>query len=174
MAEPNRKRGNPALKLALIRRIHVYISMLIAPTLLLMGATGAVQVFRIPDHHPEMVTLNKLASLHMNQTFAAKPEGPPPGGAGGRGGPARPQGAAAPSEQGARPAASAPRPAPPKPKPATVLLQAFTSLTGVGLIVTTLLGLWMALTYNREKKLLLGLLLAGIAIPVALVVAAGL
>jgi hypothetical protein len=38
-------------------------------------------------------------------------------------------------------------------------------------VATTLLGLWMALVYNRRKGLLIGVLLLGCALPATLVLA---
>ena len=44
------KRANPAaMRLGLIRQLHVYISVFVAPSLLFFALTGALQTFRIPD-----------------------------------------------------------------------------------------------------------------------------
>ena len=45
---------------------------------------------------------------------------------------------------------------------------AFWAAMALAVIATTALGVWMGLVYNKEKKLLIGLLAAGVAVPVVL------
>ena len=94
------------------------------------------------------VLLQKLARVHRDDVFAAKP--------------------ARPKAQTAGPAATeAAKPAKPGPRTrvATEALKWFFALVSVAVAGTSLLGLWMALAYNREKVMLLGVLAAGAAIP---------
>ena len=51
----------------------------------------------------------------------------------------------------------------------TLALKCFFLATAVGLVSSTLLGIYMALKYNRSRALVWGLLLLGTAIPVALI-----
>ena len=63
----------------------------------------------------------------------------------------------------ATPAVEAPRPGPPLSK---VLLQWFFTLVAVGLVVSTLLGMWMGVMLSRWKVTARWLLLAGTVLPV--------
>ena len=144
MPRTNTARANPALRLALIRQLHVYASVFVAPTLLFFALTGALQTFRIPDEKGAPVALQKLARLHKDDVFAVKPPRP-----------RRPEGA-----REARPQEK------PAPLPSTQRLKWFFSIASVAIAITTLLGLWMALAYHRRKAVMWAVLIAGTAAPV--------
>lgn len=76
MAVSKPQRGNLALRLALIRQLHIYLSVFIAPSLLFFAGTGALQTFRIPDGKTAPVLLQKLARVHRDDVFAVKPVPP--------------------------------------------------------------------------------------------------
>ena len=164
----NRSGGNPALRLAAIRRFHSYFTVFIAPSILFFAFTGSLQLFGLHEAHPPYAPaplIESLGRLHKDQVFKGRPKRPAPA--------AQPSagGAKAEGPSDAAPAAKAPAPKAdhkPAPKPATVALKWFFLLVAVGLIASTLLGLWMALAYNARKGLLLLLFLIGAAIPVAL------
>ncbi|MBV9510071.1 MAG: hypothetical protein JO303_07310 [Caulobacteraceae bacterium] len=62
------------LLLAQLRRLHVYLAMLAAPTLIFFSATGCLQLFSLHEAHGDYrppVLLEKLAALHKDQVFAA-------------------------------------------------------------------------------------------------------
>ena|GEM_PF-278266 len=144
------KGGALALRLAFIRQLHVYVSLFVAPSLIFFAATGALQTFRIPDQKTAPVAVQKLARLHKDDVFALKPPRPE-----------RPKGA--------------PRTETPKPPPSAAVEATkwfFTSVS-IAMVVTTLLGIWMALAHGRQKILLWATLAAGTAAPVLLVLAAG-
>ena len=145
----------PRLSPALIRQIHVYVSAFVAPSLLFFATTGALQTFRLPDKPAAPPALVKLARLHKDDVFAGKPERrAPPKGAGHKdAGPPRPEHAATPL--------------------ATTALKWFFATASVGMIATTLFGLWMGLAHSRRKALVWACLAAGTAAPIALVMAAG-
>ena len=151
----DRPRANPALRLAFIRQIHVYVSALIAPSLLMFAVTGGLQVYRLHESKPgyqPLPIVEKLGRLHKDAVFAMRPKRPEP-------------------EASAKPGSEAPK-APPKKreKPLGVkLLQAYFAFVAAGLVVSTGLGVWMGLMYNRRKALVLAALLAGIAMPVAFI-----
>ena len=135
----------------LIRQLHVYTSVFIAPSLLFFAFTGAFQTFRVPDEPTAPVVLQKLARLHKDDVFAVKP--PPK---------ARRPDAPAKAEE-AKPAEK------PKPKdPATERVKWFFAAISVLVMTTTLFGLWMALAYSRRKMPVWILLIAGIAAPILL------
>jgi hypothetical protein len=48
----------------------------------------------------------------------------------------------------------------------SLLLKWFVVLMAVGLIATTILGIYMAFKFNRDKRVVAGLIVAGILIPV--------
>ena len=153
---PPRPRANPALRLMLIRQIHVYVSAFVAPSLLFFAATGALQTFRLPDKPGAPAALVKLARVHKDDVFAMKPERPAPR-----------KGA------GHRDAAGPTRPERAPPLFATTALKWFFALASVGMIATTLFGLWMGLAHSRRKALVWACVAAGTAAPIALVMAAG-
>jgi len=145
---------NPVLRLAALRRLHVYVGMLIAPSILFFALSGAVQIFRLHeakgDYRP-LPVIEKLGTLHKDQVFAVKKKRPPP-----------PPGAkpAAPREAGGPPKAA--------PKLSTEILKWWFLAVAIGLAGSTLLGLWMALRYNAQRRLMWILLLIGAAIPTVL------
>jgi hypothetical protein len=145
LAKSKTARGNPALRLAFIRQIHVYISVFVAPSLLFFAFTGALQTFRIPDQKTAPVVIQKLARLHKDDVFAVKPPRPERPKAAGHDGPDH---------------------AKPPTKPSTEAMKWFAATVSVGVIFSTLFGLWMALAYSRQKLIVWILLAAGVAAPV--------
>jgi hypothetical protein len=150
-----RRGGNPALKLAAIRRFHSYFGAFIAPSILFFALTGSLQLFTLHEAHGDYrppAVIEKLGMLHKDQVFAAKPKRPAPA------------------------AAQAPKPAAPSteahhdagPKTSTLALKWFFLFIAASLVVSTCLGLWMALAYSANKGVLWLAFLAGAAIPVAI------
>jgi hypothetical protein len=180
------------------RKLHLYLGVLFAPAILFFAATGIVQVLDLHQSSagydaPEL--LQRLGALHKNQLFSvphksdggqkakAKATGRPVanadehGGHSGHGGHHAKADAAAPIAASTPPseAATAPPPTPAGPKPAKTIglaqgiLKGFAILAAGGLIVATLLGLYMAYRFNRNRWLIAALFLAGIVVPVILV-----
>jgi hypothetical protein len=136
-----------------IRVWHTYLGMLIAPSVLFFALTGALQIFSLHEAHgvyqpPPLI--EKLGMLHKDQVFARK-ESP-----------------------GHEAAQEGPAPASDEDEDhtsvGTLVLKWFFLLVAAGLISSTVLGLWMGLTHLRHKRVALGLLAAGVVLPVALVV----
>jgi hypothetical protein len=150
LAKSKSGRGNPALRLAMIRQWHVYISVFVAPSLLFFAFTGALQTFRIPDDKASPVLIQKLARVHKDDVFAMKP--------------VRPKKPEAPGQ------AKSAAPKPPEAKLAqqrsTEILKWFFTAVSIGIGLTTLFGLWMALAYNRRKAVVWLVLIAGTAAPI--------
>jgi hypothetical protein len=141
-------RARPAQ--AILRDLHVYISVFVAPSLLFFALTGALQTFRIPDQKTAPVVIQKLARLHKDDVFAVKPPRPK-----------RPE--------GAKPAAAKPTAKPegePAARPATEAMKWFFAIVSICIAMTTLFGLWMAIAYSRRRLIVWLLLLAGAAAPV--------
>jgi hypothetical protein len=135
---------------SLIRQAHLYLGMLIAPSLLMFAASGAFQIYRLNDAKPGYTppaVIKTLGELHKNQRLAAPPRPPRPD-----------------AKPGAR--ARAPE-APPKTPLSRALLQGFALVVAVGLFVSTALGVWMGAVQSRWKVTARWLLLAGIVVPIA-------
>lgn len=150
MAKSKSPRANPALRFAALRKLHVWVSVFVAPSLIFFALSGALQTFRIPDQATAPVVIQKLARLHKDDVFATKP--------------VRPKRPEAPGQQ-ARKAEEPSKPATPLK---TELLKWFFSLVSVAIAATALVGLWMAFAYSRQKAVSWALLVAGILIPVGL------
>ncbi len=153
-----RRSGNPAALMMTLRRLHLYLGLFIAPSVLFFAATGSLQLFSLHEDHagyeaPEL--FEKLGSLHKDQVFIL---------------PKHHEHAKAPSEMQGRPGATqarAPDAEPPMPVKVLALKWLFLAVA-LGLIASTLLGLWMALVTARGKGLAWLVLAAGVVLPVAL------
>ena len=100
----------------------------------------------------------KLGSIHKNQTLAER-RGPPPGFAGAE---RRPQEFGAANKPPQRNEIQ-------RQSGFTVALKWFFLATSLGLVFTTLLGVYMAFKFNRSRVLIWSLLLGGTAAPAALI-----
>ena len=137
----------------LLRQVHTWTGVLIAPSVLFFALSGALQLFSFHESHGAYTpppVLERMGRLHKDQTFTIAPKRKPA--------PAAPGKAAK---------------APPHDKmqglPLGVWALKWLSLAvACGLMVSTSLGLWIAFTQGRNKPLLWGLLAAGVAVPVLL------
>lgn len=158
--------GAPWLRLA--RQWHLCLGTLFAPSILFFAFTGSLQLFGLHEGHPgeayqPPAWVQKLASIHKKQTVAEK-HGPPPGFAGNL---------ARKADTDQKPSAQRPDNSPrreqSKGRAFTLALKCFFLAASVGLIFSTLLGIYMAFKFNRSRALVWTLLLLGTAIPAALV-----
>ncbi len=125
-----------------IRRLHTYLGALIAPSVLFFAATGALQLYHFHESHAGYqapVMLRSFSAIHKDQTYTPPPEHPD----------------------------DANRPQDADPLNTTVL-KAFYRVVARGLIVSTLMGVWMAVRYGRRKRLIWALLVIGSILPVAI------
>jgi hypothetical protein len=150
LAKPKTARGSLALRLALIRQLHVYVSVFVAPSLIFFALTGALQTFRIPDLEASPVLIQKLARVHKDDVFAAKPMRPKRAMAAGHG-------------KGTSPKAAE---AKPQAERSTEALKWFFTGVSLAIAITSLFGLWMAVSYGKRKLVIWALLIVGIAAPV--------
>ncbi len=146
------------------RQLHLYMGTFFAPSILFFALTGALQLFGLHEGHPgdayqPPAWLVKLGSLHKKQTLAEK-HGPPPSSANSQ---------RRPAEFGAE-AAKRPQGEGRHENKFTLALKWFFLATSIGLVFTTVLGIYMAFKFNRSRTLIWGLLLGGTAIPAALIV----
>jgi hypothetical protein len=155
-----------------VRKFHLYLGVLFAPAILFFASTGMVQVLSLHQSSPGYnapILLQRLGALHKDQVFGVPHKHDPNQ-------PAKPRTShdAKGADRGpaAAPAPPAPPPAPPPIGPVRWILKVFALGAGAGLIVSTLLGLYMAFQFNRRNRWVLGALFAaGIIIPAILVAA---
>jgi hypothetical protein len=152
-----------------VRQLHLYLGVFFAPAILFFSLTGAVQLFGLHEGHPGEAYqppkwIAALASIHKDQVLSQH-HGPPPGAAdqpaealppsGMRKSPGEPRGPRGGEEQ--------------QEAKATLVLKWFFLAMALGLVTTTLLGIYMAFKYNRSRIIVWGLLIAGVVIPTALI-----
>ena len=138
------------LRMRWLRKAHEYLGLFIAPTLLMFAFTGALQLFGLHeagDGYKPAPVIEKLAQVHIHQTFALKPQRP-----------AAPAAKRVESEE-AEPAT---------PLSQTALKWMFL-VTALGIMVSTCLGLWMGLTRVKNRALGLSAVLAGTVLPILMV-----
>lgn len=134
------------------RRLHLYLGLLFAPSIIFFAFTGALQTFGLHESRKDQsyvppAWIVQLARVHKDQRL----EGPPK----------RPQ-----APMG-NPMAH-PHEPPLGQAHHVVLLKWFVLVMSVGLILTTTLGISMSFAYNRNRTTLGVLLAAGVLIPVLL------
>jgi len=137
-----------------VRRLHTYIGVFIAPSVLFFAFTGSMQLYSLHESHDGYkapVLIRSLAAIHKDQTYVPPPE--------------RDHGAA-----GGPPDAKPHGPPPPDDAPPihTLILKAFYLGVAVCLMGSTLAGVWMALTFSRRKPLIWALLVLGALTPIAI------
>jgi hypothetical protein len=148
LAKPKTARAKPTPARGLIRQLHIWISVFVAPSLLFFAFTGSLQIFRIPDQKEAPALIQKLARVHKDDVFAVKPPRPKKPAADG------------PAKAQKPPEAKAP------PKTSTEVLKYFFAFVSFAIGITTVLGVWMALAYSRRRLVIWALLIAGAAAPV--------
>lgn len=157
-------RRSPIPLPVLIRQSHLFVGMIIAPSVLLFAITGGLQIFRLQESHEGYTPppiIEKLGRMHMDQVFALKKRK------------AEPQPVAAPADAGV-PAVAAPAPEPkPAPPLSKVLLQWFFAFVAAGLTLSTLAGVWMGVTLGRQRVAARWALLAGTVLPVLMLLVPG-
>ena len=133
-----------------LRKWHAYIGLFIAPSVLFFSLTGALQIFNLHEAHgtyqPPML-VEKLSAVHKDQVFEKSDHHPPPGDDAQPGAPAPGD-----DEHG-------------KTAAPTLVLKWYFCLVGVGLAVSTLIGIWMGTTQLRSKSMAWTLLIAGTLLP---------
>jgi hypothetical protein len=142
----------------MLRQWHGYFGVFIAPSVLFFALTGSLQLFSLHETHAGYQAapiLQRLGRLHKDQVITLPHQREAPAA---KRAPSRERTAPAPAnEQG--------------PRPATLLLKVFFLLVAIQLVASTCLGLWIAFTRNRDRGLTWFLLLAGVLLPLSLVVA---
>jgi hypothetical protein len=137
-----------------LRQWHAYIGLFIAPSVLFFAVTGTLQIFNLHEAHGSYrpaVLLEKLSAVHKDQVFEQ------------------------PHAHDAPPA-DQPASAPPadddddKTSVSTMALKWLFTFMAVGLVCSSLIGIWMGTTQTRSKPLAWSLLAAGTLLPILLLV----
>ena len=135
--------------MASIRIWHSYLGMLLAPSILFFALTGLVQIFSLHEAHGNYkpaALVEKFSAVHKDQVFEAKQHEPES------------------SEADAKPQQEPLKPV------AVYILKWFFALVAVGLMVSTVLGVWMGLKGTLRRRTHLWLLVLGAVLPIALTV----
>ena len=138
-----------------IRILHRYMGLFFSPAILFFAFSGALQTFNL--HKPNKTTgyipptwILELAQIHKSQNMLVPKE--------------KAKAAAADADTAEK---STPKKAP-KNEKSTLPLKCFVLLMSIGLILSTLLGIYMAFGYGGDWRLVWGMLIAGTMLPIAI------
>jgi hypothetical protein len=153
------KRNTNSLKWA--RQLHLWLGVLFAPAIIFFAFSGALQTFSFHESEPGStyqppIWIQKLAQLHKKQTIQVRPKRQDAPGL------AKPE---SPIRRGESETSK-----PPVQQPlSTTLMKWFAFALSLGLITTSLLGIYMAFQYNRSRRVIWILLALGTIMPVLLI-----
>jgi hypothetical protein len=140
-----------------IRLLHRYLGLFFSPAILVFAFSGAIQTFNLHQANTRTGYLPptwvvEMAQIHKKQTMSLPKEKTKP---------ASPEldtrDAVAPKKASASASAKS-----------SWLFKCFVLVMSVGLMVTTLLGIYMAFRYGGSPLLVWGMLTAGTLLPAAL------
>ncbi len=144
-----------------VRLAHLYFGVFLAPAILFFALTGALQTFSLhettrgSDYKPAQWIV-RMAQLHKKQMIALPVRRPPAAVSPGAGA----QSTKPVQETGGR-------------RPNLLPMKIFFAAVSLGLCVSTATGLWMSFRYGRNRTALSLTLLAGVAVPVLLLLVEG-
>lgn len=144
-----------AARLRLVRQLHYWVAVFVAPSLLLFAVTGMLQLFGLHEaegSYKPVPIVEKLGQVHVHQKFALRPVRARP-----------PQ---APPTPAAGPAAARPEPEEEGAPLGETLVKWTFLVMGLGMAVSSVLGVWMALSNTRQRRLAIILLASGTLLPV--------
>ncbi len=143
-----------------LRLWHSYLSVFVAPSILFFAFTGALQLFNLHeagDGYQPPALLEKLGRLHKDQVFALDERH-------------EPSPAAEPKAPESPPVEQAKDDHEGESHVATIALKWFFLAAAIVLMLSTGLGLWIALTHITRKRVCGLLLFLGALVPVVLLV----
>jgi hypothetical protein len=158
------------VRVRLLRNIHHWMGVFFAPTILFFAFSGALQTFSLHENkgagpYEPPAWIVAIASIHKDQALphpkAGRHHADADADADDHDHDAP---AAKPDAHADHDADAAPEPARPSPLP----LKIFVLLLSIGLMVSTVLGVWIALKMRAMRRLTLLLLAAGTIAPIAL------
>ena len=138
------------------RYTHLYLGVFIAPALLFFAFTGALQTFSFHEttrgsSYKPPAWIATLAQIHKKQVTTVPVRKLQP-----------------PATEAARPVAEKPSPIPASKSHNPLPLKLFFLLVSIGLAISTLSGIYMSYRYARNRRLITALLLAGVVVPLVL------
>ena len=142
-----------AATLRRLRQVHLYLAVFFAPAIIFFAFSGMLQTYGFHEARgggEPPAWIRAIASLHQHQRLH-RPERPKPAPAPGAPAAARDAGPA--RQEGT----------------STAALKLFTGLMGLGLVVTSLLGIGIALGTRSTRRVSAAMLVAGLALPVVLI-----
>jgi hypothetical protein len=164
-----------ATTLRLFRRTHLYFGLFISPALLFFAFTGAVQTLSLHEaagssYKPPAI-LAELGQLHKKQTTVMPVRKPQEGGANHDGGQVQ---ASGPKHGAVQPGAGQAGAA--QPQPVTLAgkqkqhlpVKIFFLVVAVGLLTSTVTGIYMSYKYERSRVAVTATLIAGVVVPLLL------
>lgn len=149
ISHPRGGRPNPNV-LRWARQLHLLLGTFFAPGIIFFALSGALQTFGLHEAAPGSkdqppVWLQKMAQVHKKQNLQLHPKRPGPAGQPER----RPEKA-------------------PEQQSSNVPLKCFVAALSIGLVITSVLGVYMAFKFGRDKRQVWGLLAAGTVTPLLL------
>ena len=132
-----------------LRQLHFYLGVFFAPMIFMFAFSGAFQTFRLNEPKgyggtpPQWMVV--LASVHKNQAL--------------------PRARAAEHDED-KPKAKRADAGKDEVKKPGFALKVFTGLLGIGLMISTLLGVWIALASRAMRSGAIVMLIAGTAVPI--------
>jgi hypothetical protein len=148
-----------------LRRYHHYIGVFLAPAILLFSVSGMVQTFRLNEEKgwggtpPNWMVW--IAAFHKDQTPPReKPAGAKPA--------AKPAAAIAEDHDHDHDAPRAEKAPSPAKRPSPLPLKIFVVLMGLGLLVSTLIGVTIALNNRATRRTSIIMLVIGAVLPLIL------
>ncbi len=137
-----------------LRQFHNWLGLFFAPMILLLAVSGSMQTFRLNEAGgyggPPPRWIVWAASVHKDQRLPR---------------PASAEAGRPATEAAEKPALAKPAPARPHGNPPSFALKVFVALLGIGLVISTLMGIAVALANRTTRPLNLALLAAGAALP---------
>jgi hypothetical protein len=133
------------------RQLHLYLGIFFAPSIIFFAFSGALQTFGLHESRPGSsyeppAWIAKMSQIHKDQRLEGlKKRIPHP----------IDKPAFHPEEKSAQPIRFA-------------SLKWFVLIMSIGLITTTMLGIYMSFAYHRNRLMLWGLLFGGILFPIIL------
>jgi uncharacterized iron-regulated membrane protein len=154
-----------ATSLKALRLTHHYIGVFFSPTIVFFAITGSLQMFGLHEtsrgssYVPPAILVH-LSQLHQKGTLYLPPRNAAP---------LAPEKADGSRPEAPKSEASIPQTPPPtSPAPNPLPMKIFFAATALALVLSTCTGLFMAWKYARRKAVVAGVLLAGIACPLLL------
>lgn len=144
-----------------LRKYHHYIGVFLAPAILLFSISGALQTFRLNEEKGWGGTpptwMVWVAAVHKDQAPPREKRAAPK--------PAAPAAAAASANDHDHDAPPAAKTSAPGKRPSPLPLKIFVVLMALGLIVSTLLGVTIALNNRATRRVSILMLVAGTMLP---------